>query len=350
MTMHGRRLRRITALLTGGALVGGALLAAPLGARDPRSGGRRHDHHPEPRLRGRGLRGLGHEPRLVRQRHRRLPRRAPRGALRRGVRRGRPQPQHRALQHRRRQRPGRPGLPARRRRGRGLVEPDARRPDAARHDLRRARRADWWDADDPATTRTATPTRPSAGGSTGSKDQVTHWETFSNSPPWFLTESGYVSGGFDAATPTSSKTDDRGGLRRPTSCASPSSLEDGARHRVRHPRPVQRAQHQLLGHHARRRRPARPAAARRAPTSGPQLPAAGDHGARAPSSTSRPPRPTRRSRPWTRPTRASSPRTGTPRPRTSRDHRRPAQRAHLRHRRPHSPSATSPRPPTSRCG
>ena len=30
------------------------------------------------------------------------------------------------------------------------------------------------------------------------KDDVTHWETFSNSPPWFQTVSGYVSGGFDA--------------------------------------------------------------------------------------------------------------------------------------------------------
>lgn len=30
------------------------------------------------------------------------------------------------------------------------------------------------------------------------KDEVTHWETFSNSPPWFMTVSGYVSGGFDA--------------------------------------------------------------------------------------------------------------------------------------------------------
>ncbi|WP_139122931.1 Ig-like domain-containing protein [Cellulosimicrobium cellulans] len=29
------------------------------------------------------------------------------------------------------------------------------------------------------------------------KDEVTHWETFSNSPPWFMTVSGYVSGGFD---------------------------------------------------------------------------------------------------------------------------------------------------------
>jgi O-glycosyl hydrolase len=30
------------------------------------------------------------------------------------------------------------------------------------------------------------------------KDDVTHWETFSNSPPWFQTVSGYVSGGFDS--------------------------------------------------------------------------------------------------------------------------------------------------------
>jgi len=30
------------------------------------------------------------------------------------------------------------------------------------------------------------------------KSQVTRWEAFSNSPPWFQTVSGYVSGGFDA--------------------------------------------------------------------------------------------------------------------------------------------------------
>ncbi|SFR82822.1 O-Glycosyl hydrolase [Agromyces sp. CF514] len=30
------------------------------------------------------------------------------------------------------------------------------------------------------------------------KDRVTKWEAFSNSPPYFMTESGYVSGGFDA--------------------------------------------------------------------------------------------------------------------------------------------------------
>ncbi|GAB2755585.1 RICIN domain-containing protein [Streptomyces bullii] len=32
------------------------------------------------------------------------------------------------------------------------------------------------------------------------KDKVTRWEAFSNSPPWFQTVSGYVSGGFDATT------------------------------------------------------------------------------------------------------------------------------------------------------
>ncbi|UWM52113.1 RICIN domain-containing protein [Streptomyces carpaticus] len=30
------------------------------------------------------------------------------------------------------------------------------------------------------------------------KDDIDHWEAFSNSPPWFQTVSGYVSGGFDA--------------------------------------------------------------------------------------------------------------------------------------------------------
>jgi O-glycosyl hydrolase len=32
------------------------------------------------------------------------------------------------------------------------------------------------------------------------KQKVTRWEAFSNSPPWFQTVSGYVSGGFDAGT------------------------------------------------------------------------------------------------------------------------------------------------------
>ncbi|MBX9243674.1 RICIN domain-containing protein, partial [Actinotalea ferrariae] len=31
-------------------------------------------------------------------------------------------------------------------------------------------------------------------------DRITHWEAFSNSPPWFMTESGYATGGFDPST------------------------------------------------------------------------------------------------------------------------------------------------------
>ncbi|WP_030620420.1 RICIN domain-containing protein [Streptomyces sclerotialus] len=58
---------------------------------------------------------------------------------------------------------------------------------------------DWWDADDPADWK------PDADATQRwwverIKDDVDHWETFSNSPPYFMTESGYVSGGFDAGT------------------------------------------------------------------------------------------------------------------------------------------------------
>ncbi|MER7394511.1 glycoside hydrolase [Streptomyces sp. NPDC000151] len=56
---------------------------------------------------------------------------------------------------------------------------------------------DWWNADDPADWN------PDADATQRwwvdrIKDDVDRWETFSNSPPWFMTESGYVSGGFDA--------------------------------------------------------------------------------------------------------------------------------------------------------
>ncbi|MEV0318213.1 RICIN domain-containing protein [Streptomyces sp. NPDC050658] len=56
---------------------------------------------------------------------------------------------------------------------------------------------DWWDADNPAHWK------PNADANQRwwvdrIKNDVDHWETFSNSPPWFMTESGYVSGGFDA--------------------------------------------------------------------------------------------------------------------------------------------------------
>ncbi|MCD7441029.1 RICIN domain-containing protein [Streptomyces lincolnensis] len=58
---------------------------------------------------------------------------------------------------------------------------------------------DWWDPDNPD--------HWDWGADAGQrwwvdqvKDKVTKWEAFSNSPPWFQTVSGYVSGGFDANT------------------------------------------------------------------------------------------------------------------------------------------------------
>ncbi|WP_258724924.1 RICIN domain-containing protein [Cellulomonas sp. NS3] len=57
---------------------------------------------------------------------------------------------------------------------------------------------DWWSADDPADwNEDADQTQ--RWWVDRIKDDVTHWETFSNSPPWFQTVSGYVSGGFDAS-------------------------------------------------------------------------------------------------------------------------------------------------------
>jgi hypothetical protein len=66
------------------------------------------------------------------------------------------------------------------------------------------------------------------------KGGITKWETFSNSPPWFMTQSGYVSGNYDAAQDQLKRT----------------SIGDFTAY------PVQRAEHELLGHQARRRRPA----------------------------------------------------------------------------------------------
>ncbi|MEU1038510.1 glycoside hydrolase [Streptomyces sp. NPDC005907] len=56
---------------------------------------------------------------------------------------------------------------------------------------------DWWSAED------AADWNPEADATQRwwvdrIKKDIDHWETFSNSPPWFMTESGYVSGGFDA--------------------------------------------------------------------------------------------------------------------------------------------------------
>ncbi|GAA2220302.1 RICIN domain-containing protein [Streptomyces indiaensis] len=56
---------------------------------------------------------------------------------------------------------------------------------------------DWWDSDDPADwNKNADKTQ--RWWVDRIKQDITHWETFSNSPPWFMTESGYVSGNFDA--------------------------------------------------------------------------------------------------------------------------------------------------------
>ncbi|MGW6546884.1 glycoside hydrolase [Streptomyces massasporeus] len=56
---------------------------------------------------------------------------------------------------------------------------------------------DWWDADDPADWNKSADKTQRWWVDRIKKD-ITHWETFSNSPPWFMTESGYVSGNFDA--------------------------------------------------------------------------------------------------------------------------------------------------------
>ncbi|MGR3931806.1 RICIN domain-containing protein [Streptomyces sp. BRA346] len=56
---------------------------------------------------------------------------------------------------------------------------------------------DWWSADDKADWN------PDADATQRwwvdrIRGDIDHWETFSNSPPWFMTKSGYVSGGFNA--------------------------------------------------------------------------------------------------------------------------------------------------------
>ncbi|MEU0058728.1 RICIN domain-containing protein [Streptomyces sp. NPDC006334] len=55
---------------------------------------------------------------------------------------------------------------------------------------------DWWSADDPADWNADADATQRWWVDRIKKD-ITHWETFSNSPPWFMTVSGYVSGGFD---------------------------------------------------------------------------------------------------------------------------------------------------------
>lgn len=57
-----------------------------------------------------------------------------------------------------------------------------------------------WDPDDPAAYDwSADETQRWWVERLAEDDQITHWETFANSAPYFMTESGYVSGGFDAS-------------------------------------------------------------------------------------------------------------------------------------------------------
>ncbi|MFM9551221.1 MULTISPECIES: RICIN domain-containing protein [Streptomyces] len=57
---------------------------------------------------------------------------------------------------------------------------------------------DWWSADDKKDwNKNADATQ--RWWVDRIKKDITHWEAFSNSPPWFMTESGYVSGGFDSS-------------------------------------------------------------------------------------------------------------------------------------------------------
>ncbi|GAA2404630.1 RICIN domain-containing protein [Streptomyces glaucosporus] len=54
----------------------------------------------------------------------------------------------------------------------------------------------WWSADDPADWNPGAD-RTQRWWVDRVKDEVDRWEAFSNSPPWFMTAGGYVSGGFD---------------------------------------------------------------------------------------------------------------------------------------------------------
>ncbi|GGM81537.1 hypothetical protein GCM10009721_02430 [Terrabacter tumescens] len=57
---------------------------------------------------------------------------------------------------------------------------------------------DWWSPDDPADWNWDAD-RTQRWWVDRIKGDVTTWETFSNSPPWFMTQSGYVSGNFNAS-------------------------------------------------------------------------------------------------------------------------------------------------------
>ncbi|MEV7959478.1 glycoside hydrolase [Streptomyces sp. NPDC088141] len=56
---------------------------------------------------------------------------------------------------------------------------------------------DWWNPDDPANWNDKADATQ-RWWVKRIKNDIDHWETFSNSPPWFMTVNGYVSGGFNA--------------------------------------------------------------------------------------------------------------------------------------------------------
>lgn len=58
---------------------------------------------------------------------------------------------------------------------------------------------DWWSADDRADWNPRADATQRWWVDRISED-IDHWEAFSNSPPWFMTESGYVSGNFNAGS------------------------------------------------------------------------------------------------------------------------------------------------------
>jgi len=85
-----------------------------------------------------------------------------------------------------------------------LVASDSSGPITATY-ADRARYAAAWDADDPASYNfDADETQ--RWWVNALKDKITKWEAFSNSPPYFMTESGFVSGGFNSSTDQLKKT------------------------------------------------------------------------------------------------------------------------------------------------
>ncbi len=263
---------------------------------------------------------MGHEPRLVRQHHRPLPGTHPAEARRHAVRRRRPPPQHRALQHRRRQRPGRPqGLHEDRRDdGRLLEGPRGHHPGGH---------------------RLVEPGRPRALGLVRRPGPA-----LVGGPG---EEEGDPLGGVQQLTALvpdrqrlrlgrlrrEHRPDPGGPRRRLRHLPGQGDRAAGeeAPHQVRHHRPAQRTQHQLLGHPARPRRTAhgRPPG-RRARRTG--TPAEGRPGpAPRPRHGEDPRHRLRDGRDQPQHLRPQLERLRRLRPRR----RRPAQRAHLRHRHAH---------------